>query len=662
MDWNEENINKFTVELQDKYPTIFCISKDETVCKSCQKNVVKKELLYYSGFEYHRNCLKCSVCQKKIKPNKNSKDFICLTPGMFICDKDYAKYRETGTLPENVLQEYKEKVIRNLINEIIQPIVTNQFNEYLIESDMIDNSYQLNKNFKYFVPTVTFHFSFSIEKIDMKKLIEILPKEMIIVCIERGCTFLTVAFILSEEFRNDKSKYEAIINQFKEKLIEPLNSPIVGNLINQTELKWPTKETLKKLLSKKSVNLLQNTKIFEHINFEEIKTEIQQKLDSQQNKNKNLLFVYDNISMYHSMEEKVRSDIKNNMNELTIVGETIIANKYIDKYKKSKQEMIEKVEEDDIIKGLFLYHGTSILKQPMIINEHYRMPGKDKVEQTDDGYYGKGIYATDDIFYATIYSNNYNLLKDNEKTSVLCCISFYNDQQKTVIERKDMNKYLGKSLPEITEKNYGILFAFVGSNQGFIPFDPNEDVIDKLLITANEFVFPNKYQIVPICSLTVMRPEFFILWINMTDNFKDYLNELKSSVEENVYNADSIEQACQIAEYKKRNKIKLILTFNDINDGEKYIDSIREILMSNFICLVFSEDLNLKKITQNKENVLFASEKNLLFKFAEMSFNQSELNSICDELRSKYNLKLNINKKALNFNQKKFRFNKIKVD
>ncbi len=95
---------------------------------------------------------------------------------------------------------------------------------------MIENSYQLNKNYKYFVPTVTFHFSISIEKIKMNKLIEILPKEMLIVSIEKGSTFLTIAFILSEEFRNDKNKYEEIINNFKDKLMEPLNLPIVGNI------------------------------------------------------------------------------------------------------------------------------------------------------------------------------------------------------------------------------------------------------------------------------------------------------------------------------------------------------------------------------------------------------------------------------------------------
>lgn len=140
--------------------------------------------------------------------------------------------------------------------------------------------------------------------------------------------------------------------------------------------------------------------------------------------------------MYHSMEEKVRFDIENCPNELTIVGETIIANKYIQQYNESKQKMIDKIKDDDKIKELFLYHGTSISNQPKIIQNHYLMPDKDKVKQTDDGYYGKGIYATDNIFYATMYSNNYNILNDKEKTSVLCCISFYNDNQKTVIEKK----------------------------------------------------------------------------------------------------------------------------------------------------------------------------------------------------------------------------------
>ncbi|KAK8876070.1 hypothetical protein M9Y10_006254 [Tritrichomonas musculus] len=324
--------------------------------------------------------------------------------------------------------------------------------------------------------------------------------------------------------------------------------------------------------------------------------------------------------------------------------------------------MIEKVKKSDEIKELFLYHGTNILNQPKIIQNHYLMPGKDEVKQTDDGYYGKGIYATDNIFYATMYSNDYNILNDREKTSVLCCISFYNDNQKTIIERKDMDQYSSKPLPEIIEENCGIHTAFVGSCRGFIPFDPEEDQIDDLLITANEFVFPNNFQIVPICSLTVMKPEFFILWINTTNNFKEYLNELKSSVEENVYYTDSIEHAFYIAENKKRNKIKLILTCNKIDECDNYICAIREIFQSNFVCLVFSDDLKLKEIAEDNENVLFANEINLLFKFVEMNFNKFELKSFCHILESKYNLNLRITKQALKFNRNNFILDMVKVD
>ena len=59
---------------------------------------------------------------------------------------------------------------------------------------------------------------------------------------------------------------------------------------------------------------------------------------------------------------------------------------------------------------------------------------------------------------------------------------------------------------------YGIYKFFVSNVNNF-------EVISELeaynsYIVANEFVFPNKYQIVPICSFNVMRTEFYILWAN----------------------------------------------------------------------------------------------------------------------------------------------------
>ena len=42
------------------------------------------------------------------------------------------------------------------------------------------------------------------------------------------------------------------------------------------------------------------------------------------------------------------------------------------------------------------------------------MPGQDKLpNKTDSGYYGKGIYATENMFYASKYANGYKDLEFN---------------------------------------------------------------------------------------------------------------------------------------------------------------------------------------------------------------------------------------------------------
>lgn len=50
----------------------------------------------------------------------------------------------------------------------------------------------------------------------------------------------------------------------------------------------------------------------------------------------------------------------------------------------------------------------------------------------------------------------------------------------------------------------------VGSNNRFEPITNDER--ENNLIIAEEFVFPKKYQIIPICSFTVMRTDYYILW------------------------------------------------------------------------------------------------------------------------------------------------------
>ena len=143
----------------------------------------------------------------------------------------------------------------------------------------------------------------------------------------------------------------------------------------------------------------------------------------------------------------------------------------------------------------------------------------------------------------------------------------------------------GKKIDSEITKNFGIHHAFVGSSKQFTPIEKSEK--DRNYISANEFIFPNKYQIIPIYSFTVMRKDHFILWkdenFDNSENQK-YLQEISMKTQVNVYNTKSVDEALKVIETKKRNKFKE-------ETGRKLIEGARKIINSNFVCFVFAHDL-----------------------------------------------------------------------
>ena len=61
--------------------------------------------------------------------------------------------------------------------------------------------------------------------------------------------------------------------------------------------------------------------------------------------------------------------------------------------------------------------------------------------------------------------------------------------------------------------NFGIHHTLVGSSTKFTPIPKNTRNLN--YISAEEFVFGNKFQIIPIYSFTVMRTDHFILFKNL---------------------------------------------------------------------------------------------------------------------------------------------------
>ena len=73
---------------------------------------------------------------------------------------------------------------------------------------------------------------------------------------------------------------------------------------------------------------------------------------------------------------------------------------------KSNTDSANKLSKEINITKLFLYHGTKLNKHALIATSQFIHPDENDANNiTDDGYFGKGIYATDNIF---LFFNVYN--------------------------------------------------------------------------------------------------------------------------------------------------------------------------------------------------------------------------------------------------------------
>lgn len=624
---------------------------DEIKCISCNNHFVSsKDIICYSGFLYHKKCLKCSICHKRINSHNDFDNFICVTPGMFFCRDDYEEYQNTKKLPVNVLVDYINKMVTNSIIEIFDPIflenyvmdakmIKNENEKEFIYPEMIENSFQFNENYKYFVPTVTFHFELPPNKIDILKILNIiLPKNMIIVNYAEGSTFLTIAFIFTDEFI-EEPQYKEIVDSIKAELSSLNGNTIVGNIINEPKINIPTDDDIKEFYEKKSVNILQNLAVLDQIDFYEIKKEVHQKLEKF--KNLNYKFIYKNFNVFAKAEKNAREDIINNEIELVITGVTIISNVHYMKIKRIRKFLKDKACE------CFLYHGTNLKNHYGIINDHFLMPDENP-NIRDYGYFGRGLYATDNIYYASMYIHNFEHLSNYEKAPILCCCAIYNTDYEVKISPKDQEKYKGKPLDDEVVDNYGVHSTVVGSNCQYLPFDHNSTDPDSLLIKPKEYVFGNEFQLVPVCSLTVMKTDFYVLWVDEQKKHSKILDLLKKKVIENVYYINEEEKIYDLVKLKIRNKVKLILSFENDDWAKRVLQKIRSIYHHfDFVCLIFSEEIEHIKFAHKFQNVLFTDKPRYLLQFANIELKSNCINKYIEILENKYQMRFNINNEKL---------------
>lgn len=306
----------------------------------------------------------------------------------------------------NFCEKNDPSEIPELIKEIFAPTI--------IEPDLVDCSYQLNNNYKYFIPTATFHLNISPENIIFTQFLEILPPELMIVFIEKGSTFLTVAFNLNDKFNNDKSKYVEIMTKFKAS-INKFSGKF--NVISEPILKIPTTDDVKEFLGKNIIKFKDDSNFIKQIEyfFDAFQMKIHQQLVSQQDKD--MKFIFTRFELFQKAIENIKKSIRNSQIELILINQTIIASHDSYKFEMIKQAISEKGE--DKACELFLYHGTDFTNHVDLLNE-----GFDK----DSNFYSPNhVYATDNIYYATLFADSkHDLIKINQKRPLLCCLAVYN--------------------------------------------------------------------------------------------------------------------------------------------------------------------------------------------------------------------------------------------
>ena len=396
-----------------------------------------------------------------------------------------------------------------------------------------------------------------------------------------------------------------------EKFQSPAGQSIVGNLVDEPIIHIPDDADIVKAVSRSLSGNQQYIRDFDETEIGKIRRLAIRRLQKDINMY-NWQFYLNNKDLYNQMEEQIRKVLEENPYEMVISNQTIFANKFMSDYEQIKSQIPE-----NEIEECFLFHGQMLKKCE------------------DRGYLGFGSYATDNPFFAAIPSNAKSL-DINQNAQIVCCRAIFN---KANVEKVTNNSYSKQPINSKVANNFGCNQAFVGNSTGFLPFVPNKKA--KNIITANEFVFANKLQLIPLCSFTVVRKDHYILWkdenINSAQNQK-YLKQWSENIDVNFYAKDSVENALNVINNKKFASVLLVTNAGgEKQTGKTLIEKARKIFgKSNFICLVFASEFSHMNWICKKKNVFFTTLSSDVKKFVELKMNDDEVIQFDESLREKY--------------------------
>ena len=150
-----------------------------------------------------------------------------------------------------------------------------------------------------------------------------------------------------------------------------------------------------------------------------------------------------------------------------------------------------------------------------------------------------------------------------------------------------------------------------------------------------------------------MRSDHYVLWKDEhidTDYNQSYFRSVNEKIQVNMYGKKTVDEALDVIRLKIRNRVKLITNGGDTFTGRRLINEARNIVGSNFICLVFSYHTHHSDWIVKTENVLYTNYIDMFEKFSLLKMEEKSILDFINELEKLQNLKFKINKtEMLNF-------------
>ena len=271
---------------------------------------------------------------------------------------------------------------------------------------------------------------------------------------------------------------------------------------------------------------------------------------------------------------------------------------------------------------------------------------------------GKGVYFTDLLDYAWYYggekgnrANFYGIPKTNDTFTVIVNSVYY-----------DRNGYEQVYSNSRTPGKNQINFAYAGAGSERL------STPDKSKFLGTEFVIYDFDQICPFMSAKLKRVEFCVIWRDTNfsskpvynneydQKFKAFLKErlkyINQNANYNIYPCETSEEALELVNRKKYNKIILISNVGTDLGGKKFIDKARQIIGNDVISLFLAYSISHLTWIKNYKNALFSNEPKFYEEYLEC-FNDYEMEyrikGLVKKIEEHYQVKFNFDDDFLKY-------------